>query len=99
MQLETQLRAAGAKVYSAGELRKALHLAHHPALSAAVLDYRLGPENIAAVCRRLTYLGVPFMFYSGYPAPEAFGEWPDAPVMAKPADEQALLNAVAGLLH
>jgi len=49
LQLESQLNAAGARVYSAGRLRDALYMAEHPALSAAVLDFRLGGDNSVAV--------------------------------------------------
>jgi CheY-like chemotaxis protein len=99
LQLQTQLNAAGARVYSAGRLRDALYMAEHPALSAAVLDFRLGVDDSAAVCRRLVDLGIPFMFYTGFSDTEAFERWPDAPVMSKPVDGRALIDAVARLLH
>jgi len=99
LQLESQLNAAGARVYSAGRLREALHMAEHPALSAAVLDYRLGSENSAAVCRRLSDLGVPFVFYTGVSDADAFSRWPEAPVVAKPVEGGILIDAVARLLH
>jgi DNA-binding response OmpR family regulator len=99
LQLETQLNAAGARVYSAGRLRDALHMAEHPALSAAVLDYRLGADDSAAVCRRLTELGVPFLFYTGFSDEAVFHRWPDAPVVSKPVDARVLIDAVARLLH
>ena len=98
LQLEEQLNAAGARVYSAGRLREALHMAEHPALSAAVLDFRLGEDSSAAVCRRLEELGIPFVFYTGYGDDDAFRRWPDAPIVSKPVDAGVLINAVAGLL-
>jgi CheY-like chemotaxis protein len=99
LDLEAQLSAAGAKVYSAAYLREALHLAEHPALSAAVLDLRLGGDDSMAVARRLTHLGIPFVFYSGYDLAQAAQRWPDAPVVSKPADDRLLVKTVAGLLH
>jgi DNA-binding response OmpR family regulator len=99
LQLETQLNAAGARVYSAGRLKDALYMAEHPALSAAVLDFRLGGDDSAAVCRRLADLGIPFMFYTGFSDTDAFRHWPDAPVVSKPVEGRALIDAVAGLLH
>lgn len=99
LQLESQFNAAGARVYSAGRLRDALYMAEHPALSAAVLDYRLGGDTSTAVCRRLTDLGVPFMFYTGFSDVAAFSHWPDAPVVSKPVDGRVVVNAVVQLLH
>jgi DNA-binding response OmpR family regulator len=99
LQLEAQLNAAGARVYSAGRLRDALYLAEHPALSAAVLDYRLGGDDSAAVCRRLADLGVPFVFYTGFSDAGAFRHWPAAPVVSKPVEGRVLIDAVARLLN
>ena len=53
LQLETQLNAAGARVYSAGRLRDALYMAEHPALSAAVLDFRLGGDDKRRALRQI----------------------------------------------
>jgi CheY-like chemotaxis protein len=99
LQLETQLNAAGARVYSAGRLRHALYMAEHPALSAAVLDFRLGGDDSAAVCRRLADLGIPFMFYTGFSDADTFRHWPEAPVVSKPVESRVLIDAVAGLLN
>jgi DNA-binding response OmpR family regulator len=99
LHVETELRDAGAKVFGAHQLRDALFMAEHPALSAAVIAQRLGKDNTAAVCRRLADLGVPFMLYTRYDATEARQKWPDAPVVTKPASAKELVSAVAGLLH
>ena len=97
--LEGRFRRCGAKVYAAGNLRDALHMAHHPALSAAVINLRLGTDDTAAVCRRLAHFGIPFMFHTRYDAAEASKTWPDAPVVSKPADSREIMRTVAGLLH
>lgn len=99
MQLKTQLNGAGARVYSAGRLTDALFMAEHPALSAAVLDFRLGSEDSAAVCRRLGELGIPFVIYTGFGDVDAFRNWPEAPVVSKPVEGRVLIDAVAGILH
>jgi CheY-like chemotaxis protein len=99
LQLQSQFNAAGARVYSAGRLKDALYMAEHPALSAAVLDYRLGADDSAAVCRRLADLGIPFMFYTGFGDAEAFRHWPKAPVVSKPVEGRILIDAVTSLLH
>ena len=98
LQLEEQLHRAGAKVLAARKLHEALHMAEHPALSAAVVNVRLGSDNTNRVCRRLSQLGVPFLFHTRYDPAEALRNWPDAPVVSKPADSRVVVNSVAQLL-
>lgn len=99
-ELENEFTQAGAKVFAAGRLRDALYLAEYPALSAAVVNIRMGGsgESTAAVCRRLRDLGIPFMFYTKYDSSEAESTWPEAPVIAKPAESARVAETVAGLL-
>jgi DNA-binding response OmpR family regulator len=96
---EVGLRRAGAKVFGVHQLRDALFMAEYPALSAAVIAQRLGDEQTTAVCKRLAYLGVPFMLYTRYDATDARRTWPSVPVIAKPASTNDLITAVAELLH
>jgi DNA-binding response OmpR family regulator len=99
-ELEDEFTQAGAKVFSAGQIRDALYLAEYPALSAAVVNVRMGGggESTAAVCRRLEDLGIPFMFYTKFDATEASSAWPEAPVIAKPAASATVAQTVAGIL-
>ena len=97
-ELESEFTQAGAKVFSADQLRDALYLAEYPALSAAVMNLRLGSDTTVAVCRRLEHLGVPFMFYTKFDPSEFAAAWPHAPVVAKPAGSAKVAAAVAGLL-
>lgn len=99
-ELENEFTQAGAKVFAAARLRDALYLAEYPALSAAVVNVRMGGsgESTAAVCRRLRYLGVPFMFYTKFDWAEAASTWPEAPVVTKPAETAKVAETVAGLL-
>jgi CheY-like chemotaxis protein len=99
LQLEEQFYRVGARVLAAGKLHEALHMVEHPALSAAVVNLRLGSDNTARVCRRLSQLGVPFIFHTRYDAAEASQAWPDAPVVSKPADSRVLVSSVVELLH
>ena len=98
-ELEKQFQRAGAKVLSAGKLRDALYLAEHPAISAAVVNLQVGSDSTAAVCRRLSHLGIPFMFHTRFDATEASRTWPKAPVVRKPADSRMLVTRIGGLLH
>jgi hypothetical protein len=75
-----------------------LHLAEYPALSAAVVNLKLGDDKTTAVCDRLSSLGVPFMFYTRYDATDARQSWPDAPVVSKPADSNVVVRTVADML-
>jgi CheY-like chemotaxis protein len=92
-------RRAGATVFAACKLQEALYLAEHPALSAAVLNVRMGSDNTTYVCRRLTNLGIPFVFHTRYDSTEASQRWPDAPVVSKPADSAVLVDTVVRLVH
>ena len=98
-QLTDHLRRAGATVFAAGKLRDALYLAEHPALSAAVVNLRMGADNTARVCRRLSHLGIPFMFHTRYDSSAASKQWPNAPVVSKAADSSVVVNTVVGLVH
>jgi CheY-like chemotaxis protein len=98
LEVETGLRNAGAKVFGVHQLRDALYMAEHPALSAAVMAQRMGEDKTDAVCRRLADLGIPFMFHTRYDASEARQKWPNAPVVTKPGSAQELISAVVGLL-
>jgi DNA-binding response OmpR family regulator len=99
LEVETGLREAGARVFAAYRLRDALHMAEHPALSAAVIAQRLGSDSTTSVCRRLADLGIPFMLCTQYDAAEARQKWPDAPVVTKPVATRELVNVVAELMH
>jgi hypothetical protein len=74
-------------------------MAEYPALSAAVIAQRLGKDSTSAICRRLAYLGIPFMLHTRRDATEARLNWPKAPVVAKPASASDLVGTLAGLLH
>jgi DNA-binding response OmpR family regulator len=97
--LADRFRQAGAKVFAADKLRDALYLAEYPALSAAVINLRIGDDTTAGVCRRLSHLGIPFMFHTRHDATEASRTWPKAPVVSKPADSAVVVNTVARLVH
>jgi len=92
-------RQAGATVFAAGRMEDARYLAEHPALSAAVINLRIGDDTTAGVCRRLSHLGVPFMFHTRYDTREASERWPDAPVVSKPADSAEVVRTVVTLVH
>jgi DNA-binding response OmpR family regulator len=96
MDIADNLRSAHANVLIAATLQEGMRLAECAPLSAAIVDLILGREDVAALCKRLTARGVPFVIYSGY------GEVPDecepGAIVEKPADSSVLLRALAQVL-
>ena len=76
LEVTAALRAAGARVLTAGFLEIGLFTTENPELSAAVIDLQLSDGNGTAICRRLHHLGVPFVVYTGFPPMLIRGEWP-----------------------
>jgi two-component SAPR family response regulator len=63
----------------------------------AILDVRLGKENVFPLVEALTTIGIPFVFTSGSPdwsLPEPYDSMPHC---EKPLDEGELLRALAAL--
>ena len=99
LEVDHALRTAGARVVSASHVETGLYTTEHPNLSAAVIDLHLGDGNGAVVCRRLRHLGIPFVVHTGYPRMLVESEWPDVPVISKPAPPGQIVATLAGLLH
>ena len=93
------LRAAGARVLCAGYLESGLCSTEHPELSAAVIDLHLDDGSGTIVCRRLRERGIPFVVHTGYPPMLIAGEWPDVPVISKPARPDEIISALIGVLR
>ena len=97
LDLTERLQDAGATVFAASHLDKALGLVDHPNLSAGVLDFDLGKADSTAVCWRLVDRRIPFVFHTGR-IYSAFRQWPSAPVILKPSTH-GLISAVAALFR
>jgi DNA-binding response OmpR family regulator len=87
----------GARVVTAFRLERALQLAERPTLSAAVIGSTLGTGDRGALCWRLAERNVPFVFHSEQMTRE-LGDWPDVPLISKPADGNKVVEVVACLL-
>jgi hypothetical protein len=83
-------------VLTVQRLADGLRLAGHPALSAAIVDFRLSDGYATELCARLKQRGVPFVLYSGYPHVDEACR--SGVVVAKPATSHQLVTAVAGLV-
>ena len=99
LDVQSALAGAGATIIPAGDTTDAVRLVANSKLSAAVLDVDLGDLDCWVVCRLLARGNVPFLFYTGYMQSEVFKDWPDAPVLAKPASHEQLVAGVTRLLQ
>jgi CheY-like chemotaxis protein len=97
LDLRQTIEKAGAHVFAATQLPYALRLADHPDLSVAVLDYRLGHEDVGPLRQRLEQRGIPFIFYSGYA--DALERWPNAILVPKPSPEHSIITALSAALE
>jgi DNA-binding response OmpR family regulator len=95
LDVEDQLRKAGARVITAGYLDAALYMTEHPDLSGAVVDLRLGADSAIPICRRLAHRNVPFVVYTGHSAGAVEREWPSVPIIQKPATPDAITGALS----
>ncbi|TDH58815.1 response regulator [Dankookia rubra] len=103
MLMEDGLINAGAEVVGpACSVEEALGLlakeAADSGLNAAVLDIGLDGEMVLPVADRLAYLGVPFIFATGYPEDHNRGLHTTAPTLEKPFDGNTLAGVVGALI-
>jgi DNA-binding NtrC family response regulator len=101
MELEEILQEAGAEIVGrCRTVADALASVEKDAISAAVLDVRIGNFTIAPVARQLGQRGTPFFFYTGQVVSDpALEEWRGCKIVAKPAQAQTIVSAVVDLLH
>jgi two-component SAPR family response regulator len=101
LEIESMLMDAGATVVGVcTTISEALDLAGRADVSIATLDIRIGRDTTATVAALLAERGIPFVFFSGQPLPvEMQGLWPESLVIAKPADQGELVNALGLLMR
>lgn len=98
LDLEHTLLEAGAEIAGwASTVSRALELANSPGLTAAIVDLRLQSESARPVAVLLGERSVPFVFYSGQADVEAARDWPEVPLLTKPASPDAIVAAMAAL--
>ena len=100
LDLQVTLEDEGAQTVVAGTVAEALDQIGDDggAFDAAVLDVRLGREEVFPVADVLAKLGVPIVFHSGHARASDLAEtYPRASVLSKPAPPERLVAAlVAG---
>ncbi len=91
--IQETLAGEGAAVLLAPTIPEALQCADQPALSAGVLDVRVGCVDAEPVCEALRRRRVPFVFFTGIPE-RSLSRWPAVPVVHKPASAAAIIGAL-----
>jgi response regulator RpfG family c-di-GMP phosphodiesterase len=93
IELQNLLEWESATVFAASCVSNALRLADAQALSAGIVDIRLGQQEADPICEVLDRRQIPFAFYTGNPDPLR-ERWPAAPVIGKPAMAADIVGAV-----
>jgi response regulator RpfG family c-di-GMP phosphodiesterase len=96
--VHAMLSSAGASIISAGTTAEARQLIACAEVSAAIVDVQLGAEDASQICQLLHRRRIPFLFYTGYRNASLLKEWPNIPVLGKPASPHALVCAIADVL-
>jgi DNA-binding response OmpR family regulator len=94
--LRVMLEEAGAEVVGpALTIQQAQEFVSDP-MSVAVLDVRLGDQNIFPIACRLCERGIPIIFHTGHGSAEKLvGRWPGSKVLIKPVRSDMLLSTIA----
>ena len=98
LDIQVALEDAGAKTMVVGSVREGLALLDgiETPFDAAVLDVRLGAEEVFPVADVLASMGVPIVFHSGHArAIDLAQHYPRASVLPKPAPPERLIAALA----
>jgi len=95
--LKELFETEGAIVDLASTPHDALRLVDEVVFSAAVLDFGSAGDDTAPLCRALRACSIPFMYYTGYDDLDERSSGP--PVLAKPANAEALITTIAQLLN
>ena len=70
---------------------EAMRILDHQSIAAAIVDAVLRDCDITSVALRLARAGIPFVVHSGTGLPpQVAAEWPDLPVILKPARASAV---------
>ena len=96
LELEALLMDAGARVAGpCGSVEDALDVAGRESIDVALLDVRLGRQDVAPVARLLRRRSIPFVFYTGQTGIDPIlAEWPDAVILPKPSDRDGIIRAL-----
>jgi DNA-binding NtrC family response regulator len=95
LDLAQALDGAGAHVSIVHSIAQAAAVVEKIKITAAVVDIKVGGEDVSSLCRDLSQRDIRFVFYSGYGvAPEG---WDHVPIVNKPASREEIVDAVGRL--
>ena len=97
MDLQATFEREGARVVLARTMPEAMRYADSGALSAGVLDFRVGSNDADPVCEALIRRDVPFIFFTGLSAalPK---RWAAMPIVSTPAPPEIIIGALKFVL-
>ena len=98
LDVEQQLRKAGARVITGAHLDTALSMTGRPDLSGAVIDLCLGAESATPIFQRLAHRNLPFVVHTGYATDALHRAWPTVRIIQKPAAPHEIVDALAQTL-
>jgi DNA-binding NtrC family response regulator len=97
--MEEQLKRLGCREISMANTVKGALLAIEEGVQFVVLDVSLSNEPCTPVAQKLTELGIPFIYFTGYPQDNySYAHLPSASWLAKPASEVDLVAAISTAL-
>lgn len=97
--MEEQLKRLGCREISMANTVEGALLAIEDGVQFVVLDVSLSNEPCTPVAQRLAELGIPFIYFTGYPQDNySYAHLPSAPWLSKPASEMDLVAAVSAAL-
>ena len=95
LDLQDHLADAGARVFTAYRIERALELAEHTSVAAAVIDSAPGIAPVNALCQRSIDLDIPIALYCENTSPHR-GEWPNVPIVTALGN---IVDTVAGVVN
>lgn len=90
--------AGGTVIGPIATLGRALAVIEQTTPSAAVLDVRLGRDEVGPAARALASRRIPFLFHTGHADGVTLADWREAPIVRKPAPPQELLQTLRELI-
>ena len=79
-------------------MKKALETIERTSPNAAVLDVRLGRDDVGPAAAALARRDIPFVFHTGHADAGLLADWPGRPIIRKPAPPGMILIEVLKLL-
>lgn len=100
LDLHEALRDCGATIVGpAGTPDEALAIIQDGKIDCALLDIKLGDEDVSAVAAALESLGVPIIFVTAYGGVRLPREFEFRPLVSKPYEQRALIDLIVRIVN